>query len=59
MSKGITFVGIDSAKNHNVVATPLTHYSLTRLCDDVAHAPYLGNAASAPSLSAAFGLPIA
>lgn len=38
-----------------VVSTPLTHYSLTRLYEDVAGAPYLAQAATAPSLSKAFG----
>jgi phosphatidylinositol-3-phosphatase len=42
----------------HVVRSPLTHYSLTRLCEDVAHVPHLYEAAVAPSLSAAFGLPI-
>jgi len=51
-------VVIHPSQSAHVVSTPLTHYSLTRLCDDVAHAPYLRNAATAPSLSAAFGLPI-
>jgi acid phosphatase len=51
-------VVIHDSQSGNVVATPLTHYSLTRLCEDVVHAPYLGNAASAPSLSDAFALPI-
>lgn len=44
---------------HKVVATSLTHYSLTRLLQDVAHsAPYLLNAATAPNLATAFGLKI-
>jgi hypothetical protein len=52
-------VVIHPSQNHKVVTTPLTHYSLTRLCEDIVHAPYLNNAASAASMSAAFGLPIA
>ncbi len=38
-----------------IVSTPLTHYSLTRLYEDVAGVPHLANAATAPSLSKAFG----
>lgn len=51
-------VVIHPSQHGHVVSTPLTHYSLTRLCDDIAHAPHLKNAATAPSLSAAFGLPL-
>lgn len=43
----------------HVVTTPLGHYSITRLLEDVAGSPRLFGAASAPSLSAAFALPIA
>lgn len=44
---------------HKVVTTSLTHYSLTRLLQDVAHStPYLLNAATAPNLATAFGLTI-
>jgi len=39
-----------------VVSTPLTHYSLTRFLDDVAGVPYLRKAATAPSLTTAFGV---
>jgi hypothetical protein len=39
-----------------VVGAALTHYSLTRLYDDVAGAPPLRSAASAPSMAQAFGL---
>jgi hypothetical protein len=42
--------------HHVVVSTPLTHYSLTRFYDDVLGAPYLRKAASAPSLTTAFGI---
>jgi acid phosphatase len=41
-----------------VVTTGLTHYSLTRLYEEVAGMPYLSGAASAPSMSTAFGLPL-
>ena len=41
----------------NVVTSSLDHYSLTRLYADVAGVPYLNNAATAASMSAAFGLP--
>jgi acid phosphatase len=44
---------------HRVVATPLTHYSLTRFYDDVAHTPPLRAAAGATSLARAFGLRVA
>lgn len=41
---------------HKVVTTALNHYSLTRLIDDVLHVPYLRNAATAPSMTRAFGV---
>lgn len=42
---------------HKVVDTPLTHYSLTRMMQDVAHStPYVRNAATANDMAAAFGL---
>lgn len=41
---------------HRVVSTPLTHYSLTRLYDQVAGARPLRKAATAPSIARAFGL---
>jgi len=40
-----------------VVSTALTHYSLTRLFEEVAGTAYLSGAATAPSMSTAFGLP--
>jgi len=43
-------------QQQRVVTTPLTHYSLTRLLDDVAGVPYLRNAATAPSMTTAFGI---
>ena len=39
-----------------VVSTPLSHYSLSRLLSEVVGAPPLFEAASAPSMSTAFGL---
>ena len=57
-TNNVLSVVIHPSQNATVVTTPLNHYSLTRLCEDVAHATYLGNAATAPSLSDAFGLPI-
>jgi acid phosphatase len=53
----LTAVLHPSQQGH-VVSAPLTHYSLTRLCEDVAHVAHLYGAATAPSLSDAFGLPI-
>jgi acid phosphatase len=44
---------------HKVVADRLTHYSLTRLYDDVLGAPHLRKARRAPDMAAAFGLPVA
>jgi len=41
---------------HRVVTTRLTHYSLTRLYDEVADLPLLHNAADAPSMARAFHL---
>ncbi|GAA1915837.1 phosphatidylinositol-3-phosphatase [Nocardioides marmoribigeumensis] len=41
-----------------VVSTPLTHYSLTRLYDDVLGVPHLRGAADAPDLAKAFGLDV-
>jgi Phosphoesterase family len=51
-------VVIHPSQHGHVVTTPLTHYSMTRLYNDVAHTKRLGAAATAPSLSAAFGLPL-
>ena len=51
-------VVIHPSQKANVVSTALTHYSLTRLYEDLTGAPYLFNAATAPSMSAAFGLPL-
>lgn len=49
-------VVIAQGVSHRVVGTPLTHFSLTRLYDDVVGAAPLREAATAPSLSQAFGL---
>jgi acid phosphatase len=51
-------VVIHPSQQHNVVGTRLTHYSLTRLYDEVAGLPYLRRAATAPSMATAFGLPL-
>jgi acid phosphatase len=51
-------VVIHPSQTGNVVTTPLTHYSLTRLYEDVAGVPYLHQAGTAPSLSKAFRLPL-
>ncbi len=51
-------VVIHPSQKSRVVTSPLTHYSLTRLCEDVVGAPYLFAAASAPSMTLAFGLPL-
>jgi hypothetical protein len=47
------------SQHGNVVDTPLTPYSLTRLYEQVVGAPYLRQAASAPDMAAAFGLRVA
>ncbi|MDX6234876.1 MAG: hypothetical protein QOH68_4008 [Nocardioidaceae bacterium] len=49
---------IHPSQKAKVVNTLLTHHSMTRLYNDVVGAPYLHAAATAPSMSAAFGLPI-
>jgi acid phosphatase len=51
-------VVIHPSQQAHVVTSPLTHYSLTRLYEDVAGVPHLFNAASAPSMATAFGLPL-
>lgn len=53
----LTVVIHPSQKTH-VVTSALTHYSLTRLYEEVAGTAYLFNAASAPSMATAFGLPL-
>jgi len=52
-------VVVHPSQHGKVVDTPLTHYSLTRLYEDVLGAPYLFEAASAPSMTDAFGLEVA
>jgi acid phosphatase len=56
--QGNTVLTVVASKHqaHAVVSTPLTHYSLTRFLDDVAGVPYLRKAATAPSLTTAFGV---
>jgi len=56
-NKVLTVV-IHPSQHGTVVSTPLTHYSLTRLYEDVAGVPPMFEAASAPSLLKAFGLPL-
>ena len=56
-NKVLTIV-IHRSQKAKVVSTALTHYSLTRLYDEVAGTKYLRSAATAPSMSKAFGLPI-
>lgn len=51
-------VVIHPSQKANVVTSPLTHYSLTRLFEEVAGMPFLFGAASAPSMAEAFGLPL-
>ena len=48
-------VVIHPSQDHRVLTTPLTHHSLARFYADVAGVPYLANAASAPSMTTAFG----
>ncbi|TXN32893.1 phosphoesterase [Lacisediminihabitans profunda] len=51
-------VVVHPSQRAHVVTTPLSHYSVTRLLEDVAGVPHLFGAAAAPSLSSAFALPI-
>jgi hypothetical protein len=51
-------VVLHPSQRANVVTSPLTHYSLTRLFEEVAGTPFLFHAASAPSMAKAFGLPL-
>jgi len=53
----LTVVIHPSQKGH-VVNAAMTHFSLTRLYEEVTHLPYLSGAASATSMSTAFGLPL-
>lgn len=54
----LTVVIHPSQKAH-VVTSALTHYSLTRLYEDAIGVPHLFNAATAPSMTDAFDLPLA
>jgi hypothetical protein len=51
-------VVIHPSQRRHVVTTALNHYSLTRLYEEVAGMPFLHGAASAASMSTAFGLPL-
>jgi phosphatidylinositol-3-phosphatase len=51
-------VVVHPSQSGNVVSTPLNHYSLTRLYEEVAGTPFLHNAATAASMAQAFGLPV-
>ena len=51
-------VVIHPSQKANVVTSALTHYSLTRLYEEVAGVPFLFGAGSAPSMTTAFGLPV-
>jgi acid phosphatase len=57
-NKVLTVV-VHPSQRGTIVTEPLNHFSLAKLYSDVIHAPDLGKAATAPSMSAAFGLPIA
>lgn len=54
----ILTVLIHPSQRGNVVTTALTHYSLSRLYSEVTGTPALFNAKTAPSMAAAFGLPV-
>jgi acid phosphatase len=49
---------IHPSQRHHVVREPLSHYSLNRLYAEVLHVPAMRAAAHAPSMAAAFGLPL-
>lgn len=51
-------VVIHPSQDQNVVNQRLTHYSLTRLYDEVARLPFLHKAKGATSMATAFGLPV-
>jgi phosphatidylinositol-3-phosphatase len=55
-NKILTVVLSANGPHGRVVTSPLTHYSLSGLYSHVIGAPPLANAASAPSMSRAFGL---
>jgi hypothetical protein len=56
-NKVLTVV-IHPSQKANVVTASLSHFSLTRLYEEVAGTPYLFQAVSAPSLATAFNLPM-
>lgn len=47
---------VDPSLSNKVVSTALTHYSLTRMYEDMIGVTRLNNAATAPDMAAAFGL---
>jgi acid phosphatase len=51
-------VVIHPSQNGHVVSTPLSHYSLTRLAEDVVGAPHQNGATTAGDPATAFGLPL-
>jgi hypothetical protein len=51
-------VVVHPSQHGNVVRSPLTHYSLSRLYSEVLHTPPPAEAGRAPSLSKTFGLPL-
>lgn len=51
-------VVVHPSQRHHVVTTRLSHFSLSRLYSEVLQAPPLRQAASAPSMARAFGLPV-
>ncbi len=57
-SNKVLTVVIHPSQRQHVVGQRLNHYSLTRLYEDVLHVPYRNQAASAASMSTAFGLPV-
>ena len=57
-SNTVLTVVIHPSQRGHVVTAPLTHYSLTRLYEEVTHTRYLFGAASARSMATAFGLPL-
>jgi hypothetical protein len=57
-SNRILTVVVHPSQHSHVVGQRLDHYSLSRLYSDVVHAPPLGHAADAASMSDAFGLPL-
>lgn len=50
---------IHPSQRSHVVTTPLNHYGLTRLFDQILGAQPLGQAAHAPDMAQAFVLPVA